>query len=524
VDVLVDQTLHRCEGRMSDLWPHQKRGIQSFQDAYDQGQRQVCLTCPTGGGKTRIACEIIKRFLELDLRVVLYTNRRLLVEQLSQVLASHGLDFGVRAAGYETNLHKNLQIASLQTEQRRVMIRKCRYVHHAQLVIIDEAHLNTGDGIQNIIKTHLEDNACILGLTATPVDLGHIYKQLIVAGTNSELRNCKALLPALHYGPDEPDLKKIPVAEGHDLTEKQNRTVMMRDGIFGRVLESFNRLNPDRLPTILFAPGVPESAWFAQQFAQAGISAAHIDGEDVWVRGDWYRSNREVRQQILDASKAGEIVVLCNRFVLREGIDAPWLYLGILACVFGGLQSYLQSCGRLLRYHESMENVVIQDHGGNWWRHGSVNADRAWDLSCTSSMVTGMRAERMRQKLDREPFRCPQCSMILTSRNCLGCGFVVPPGRQTRPVVQSDGSLKMMVGDIFKPRRISQAPNGRKMWEAMYYRSRTKKGKRTFRQAMALFAYENNWSWPDPTWPLMPINLEDQFRQVAEVPMERLTQ
>ena len=33
----------------------------------------------------------------------------------------------------------------------------------------------------------------------------------------------------------------------------------------------------------------------------------------------------------------------------REGIDMKWATFGILACIFGSLQSYLQAVGRLLR-------------------------------------------------------------------------------------------------------------------------------------------------------------------------------
>ena len=51
---------------------------------------------------------------------------------------------------------------------------------------------------------------------------------------------------------------------------------------------------------------------------------------------------------------------------------------------------------------------------------------------------------------------------------------------------------------------------------------RTEKGSRTFRAAMALFAQENNWGWPDPTWPLMPRAERDFFKLVKEVPRENL--
>jgi superfamily II DNA or RNA helicase len=281
-------------------------------------------------------------------------------------------------------------------------------------------------------------------------------------------------------------------------------------------------LNPEMRPTILFAPGVQESIWFTDRFNEAGINAAHIDGEHVYVNGNVQRSTRMARDDVLEASKEGRIKVLCNRFVLREGIDAPWLQHGILATVFGSLQSYLQSCGRLLRAHPGMDHVVIQDHGGNWWRHGSVNDDREWSLEFTSAMVSGLREERLRVKKLAEPFRCPECGMILKSLRCR-CGYMVDPKkRPPREVVQADGALKQMRGDIVQPRRAYQRPDGSELWKKMYYRSRSEKGHRTFLAAMALFARENNWGWPERTWPLMPKLDIDLFRYVSDVPRERL--
>src|SRR5262249_18752567 len=160
--------------------------------------------------------------------------------------------------------------------------------------------------------------------------------------------------------------------------------------------DSFERLNPLHRRTILFAPGVPESIWFAEQFVKKGVSAVHIDGENVWVNGTLYESSRTAREDVLAASKEGRIVVLCNRFVLREGIKAPWLVHGILATVFGSLQSYLQAGGRLLRAYPGLESVSLQDHGGNWWRHDSLNADREWRLEDTNTSVAGRREDRMR--------------------------------------------------------------------------------------------------------------------------------
>lgn len=508
-------------------WPHQIQGHDDTEAAIAAGHRAVCLTTPTGGGKTRIACKLIDTWIGQGHKVALYTNRKMLVDQLSGVLDKAGIDHGIRASGHsdEGKVHR-VQVSSIQTEDARVNKRKTWQLHDAQRVLIDECHIQKADVARGIMDTHIREGAHIVGLTATPLGIGDIYHHLVVAGTTSSLRACGALVPLFHYGPDEPDMQQFgkaaraKLAAGQDLSEADQRSAFTGPGIFGRVLEWYEKLNPQHRPTILFASGVSESLWFAEQFWKAGITAAHIDGAAVWINGDVKRSSRTARDEVLEGSRDGGIKVICNRFVLREGIDAPWLAHGIFAAIFGSIQSYLQSGGRLLRSHPGLSSVTLQDHGGNWWRHGSLNADREWRLDYDAAMLAGLREERMRRKKEREPCRCPECGLILAFLKC-PCGYVVKAGlKPSRPVVQKDGVLKPMHGDIFKPRRVCQAQNAVKDWERQYWRSR--ESARTFRAAIALYAYEHNWGFPGDDWPFMPREEGDLFRSVKSVAMDRL--
>jgi superfamily II DNA or RNA helicase len=514
---------------MLPLWPHQEYALRAIPEAVAAGHRRILLCTPTGGGKTRTIAEAIRGWLAEGLKTILYTNRVMLLEQLTRVLTEAGLPYGVRAAGWEEEQDPSalLQVSMTQTEAARVLRKQTHNVVPAKRIVVDEAHLQIGPKMAELMVKHLEDpEAVVVGLTATPIGMKDYYDHLIIAGTVSECRDCGALVPALHYGPDEPDwaeyrkLKKgKSPGETDDVSEAHARHLMMRPGVFGRVKEWFDVLNPDHRPTVLFAPGVNESLWFAEQFARAGVSAAHIDGDDVWIKGEWRHADREAREETLKASQSGDVVLLCNRYVLREGIDAPWLSHGIFATVFGSLQSYLQSGGRLLRSHPSLQAVTIQDHGGNWLRHGSLNADREWSIEYTASMHAGRRNDRIRERREREPAVCPKCKRIVTGRVCT-CGNEMHI--KSRSVVQSTGELRELRGDIFKPRSVCKQARGPEIWERMYFRSKTEKGARTFAAAFALFAQENYWQWPDLSWPLMPLDHDDRYRLVATVPMDRL--
>lgn len=500
-------------------WPHQAAGVESVLKGRADGLRVQVVTSPTGGGKSVMMCDLIDAALDAGERSVLYTNRKLLVEQTARVMERHGIAHGVRAAGYGYR-RADVQVSSIQTEHSRVMKRDRMDLHDARLVLVDEGHIQKGESAQAIYKRHLDDGADLVLFTATPIDMGVIAgvePRLVVAGTNSELRDCGALVWAHHYGPDEPDTRKIR-KQPWEYTENDVRKLVMVQGIFGRVLDEYNRLNPDRKPGILFAPGVKESIWFAEQFSAAGISAAHVDGKECWVDGEFHPTSREIREQILAGSKDGTIKVLCNRFVLREGIDAPWLAHGIFATVFGSLQSYLQSGGRLLRSHPFVEDVTVQDHGGNWHRHGSLNADRVWNLTYTESMHHGLREERLRSKEEREPFLCPQCKKVLSKPDC-PCGFRVR--RKTRPVVQANGTIRNHEGDIYRPRRVQVKPDTVSLWKGYYHRAKRSRNRMTFRQARGLFYYEQHY-YPPEDLPLMPLSKLDWFMPVADVPPERL--
>ena len=500
-------------------WPNQIRALEQTTAAINAGATRICVTSPTGSGKTRMMTDLIQWAASSRRQVALYTQRKMLFDQTAGVLEKAGILFGRRASGHDTAFLRGVQLCMTQTELSHVYQREARSLHDAQLVLIDEAHVQTGGAMQQIMADHIAAGGACVGYTATPLDIGDLYDELIVAAKPSDMRAVGAIVPAETYGPDEPDLKHIRKYQvGEDLSEKDNVKAIMRPGVFARVIASYKAINPMMRASILFAPGVKESLWFAEQFTQAGIKAAHIDGTDVWADGEFHSSSSEVREQVMRRAKSGDIRVICNRYVLREGIDAPWLCHCIIACVFGALTSYLQSGGRLLRAFSGKDKATIQDHGGNWWRHGSLNADREWSLELTNHRVTAERAERLRESKEPEPITCPQCGKVrLSGRQCLACGHIAHV--KSRMVVQIDGTLKPVRGDIFRPRVVRQRDDTTEQWKRMYFRM--KRAGMTFRQAEALFFREQHY-WPPRDLPLMPREHGDWFRTVDAVPTEAL--
>lgn len=510
-------------GEVNDRWPNQLRAFDAATDSVIRGTtKRLCITSPTGSGKTRMFTDMIEWCVAEHHPVALYTQRRMLYDQTCRVLEKSGIRFGKRASGHSPNLFQDVQVCMTQTELSRVYKQESRGLHGAKLVLIDEAHQHCGPTFQKIFTDHTAQGATVIGYTATPLDLNG-YDQLFVAGTMSECLRIGALVRPETYAPDEPDLKHIKnYVVGKELTESQNVKSIMRPGVFARVLDAWKKHNPDGKPTLLFGPDVAGSMFFAQEFWKAGISAAHIDADRIWINGVDYSTNEESRNELARQSQTGEVKVVCNRFVLREGIDWPWIEVGCFATVFGALTSFLQSGGRLLRAHPGKTKCIILDHGGNWHRHGSLAVDRNWQLGMTNQRVAGERMEGMREKKEQEPINCPQCGKVRASGpTCPACGYTAH--KRSRLVIQVDGTLKKIEGEIYKPRREKLKPNTEQLWERMYYRARSDKWNATFRQAAAMF-FRENYYWPPKTLRLMPKDSGDWFRKVKDVPKESLNQ
>lgn len=115
-----------------------------------------------------------------------------------------------------------------------------------------------------------------------------------------------------------------------------------------------------------------------------------------------------------------------------------------------------------------------------------------------------------------------ECGRIMVSGKCLGCGWIPTTQLRSRPVVGTDGKLRMMQGDIYRQRPIYQRPGGEKIWERIFWAGRKHKTQWTFRQAALIFAMDHQWRWPDRRWPFMPLTDDGWYRQISVVPFSDL--
>ena len=514
-------------------WPHQSYAVTEAVNQSNEGWRRFCITSPTGGGKSRIIQRLCEHWAKHGKTSVVMSNRRLLTEQLLQGLHRSGIDVGCRAAGYEswTNPSALAQVISAQTESSRVFNRREKHgidaqLHPGDLLIVDEAHIQKGAEAQKIINEYASlHDAFVVGISATPLGIGGIYTDgLIVAGNNTQLRECGALVWANRYEPAIMDLGKIYKKKtgiiSQSIADKAARTIWTQV-VVANILGSWKKLNPDARPSIGMAPGVRESRGLAQEYWNHGINAAHIDSGGIYVNGSYKNTTEQTdRDELFEMLKDGTVKQIWNRFVLREGIDLPYLYCLQLATPIASLTAYLQTCGRVLRSHPSKKLARIIDHAGNIHNHGNPNHDRDTDwrqyfFEEDETKITKDRRERQQNPSNKEKseITCPNCgAMRPTGPKCPGCGF--EHAQSVRKIIQEDGTLRLSKGDVYKKRRTKMTSTTEKQWDSVYWRC--KKSSMTFSQARGLFYKQHGYHPPDGL-PNMPINSGDWSRKISAV-------
>jgi len=128
--------------------------------------RAVLMQAPCGAGKTVIAAELIRRYLDQHKQILFLAHRRELVFQCGDKLEKLGIEFAYLMAGEERSLIPDVTVASIQTLVARIA-RKRIEPPLADLIISDECHHIVSKTQLRIIDNY--PNAKIIGLTATPI-------------------------------------------------------------------------------------------------------------------------------------------------------------------------------------------------------------------------------------------------------------------------------------------------------------------------------------------------------------------
>ncbi len=358
----------------------------------DGGGRRGMISLPTGSGKTRIAVQAIVEAICSGFTggVLWVADRDELCEQAveawRQVWSSVGAE-GKRLrvsrmwAGQPrplptSDLH--VIVATIQTLNAKLSKQPedYRFLADFNLVVFDEAHRSVAPTYTSVMQEigltrwQRGNEPFLLGLTATPYR-GHDEEET----ARLVRRYGGNRLDAGAFANDEPsevigELQEMSVLahadhqtiEGGDFSLSQNELTEMqamphpawlprsmedriaRDAdrtkrIVGAYKTFVGNVHREQWPTLIFATSVEHAKTVAALLSSAGVRSRAVSGG----------TETSVRRDIVERFRAGQIDVLVNYGVFREGFDAPRTRVIIVARPVYSPNLYFQMIGRGLR-------------------------------------------------------------------------------------------------------------------------------------------------------------------------------
>ena len=424
------------------LRDYQVAAISKIRETMQSGKKSVVLQASCGAGKTCVSSEIAKLAVDKGKKVLFLVNRRDLVKQTVEKYQEYGLsdNVGVIMAGFESDLDKPIQVASLQTYGRRLDFDDIKYnawFHNADLVIYDECHSCNAKTYRKIIDLYKE-KSFIIGLSATPMrgdgtGLGEVFDEIVTCIPTQELIDKNFLVPMVYYAPSAPDLSKIKTVLG-DYDKKELGIRVDKPKLIGDIYENWMRLASDR-QTMVFATNVKHSKHIRDHFRERGVSIEHIDAH----------TNDDDRVDIYRRFENGDIQVLTNVGICCEGSDLPFVDALVIAKPTKVLGRWLQMAGRGGRPSDGKENCILLDHSGCVDRHGFVEDEIYWTLSGKE------KAAKKKPKKIKEPrpLTCDECKFVFTGKKCPQCGTEIKD--YGKKIAALDAEL-VAVGKTKKPK------------------------------------------------------------------------
>lgn len=358
------------------LRTYQSRAVHDLRLAYRDNARAPLLVLPTGGGKTVIVADILRRLAARGRSGLVLVHRRELIAQTSRKLDLANVPHGIIAAGVAA-ADAPIQVASVQTLTRRLGSIDIQ----PDLIVIDEAHHATA-GSWGRVLAHWPD-ALRLGVTATPVrtdgrGLSAIFDRLVLGPSVADLVSASFLTAARIYAPPQvADLSGMKRRAG-DFAAEEAAARLDKPTVTGDAIAHYRRFAEGQ-QTIVFCCSQCHAEHVCESFMAARIHAATLLGSTDPID----------RDRVVARFATGDLQVLVTVDVVSEGFDVPAASCAILLRPTASLGLYLQQVGRVLRPAPGKQVAIVLDHVGNVHRHGWPDDPRDWTLEGTAGRNSG---------------------------------------------------------------------------------------------------------------------------------------
>ena len=334
-----------------------------YQDEALASMHEVCdnesaiLSCPTGGGKTHIACNFIRDEMEKHRSTMFIVDRLTLLKQASKSLYNNRIMHDViqgRRKSLGMQFHNcDIAVASSQTIERDLSI-----LDSFDNLIVDECHT-----IREQLLDYAKGKFRIIGLTATPMGNGlpRFYKEDVISVTTTNtLLGEGFLVPAKVYIATPIDMKGAKKF-GNEWTDKVagERASKITGDIVKEYSEKVKELGLDNPKTLVYSATVDHGNELLKEFLRAGFNAESFS----------YQMSQKVCEDKLDRFLDGRLRILISCEKVGKGFDDPEVEVIVAARPYqSSLSSHIQQIGRGMRINEGKSHFHLFDHAGNFDR------------------------------------------------------------------------------------------------------------------------------------------------------------
>lgn len=429
------------------LRDYQRQAFDEIRLNFREPQKNpVLFVLPTGGGKTYTFSAIADSAASKGREVFIIVHRKELLTQASESLTNLGIAHGLISPHFTPDVHRLVQVASVDTLMIRLKKRPHKRRAGGLLVIFDEAHHVVDSNKWGRVYEML-GSPPMLGVTATPVrtdgkglgaHAGGVFKSMVLGPSVVDLIERGMLLnPEVYTSLETPDLSGLKVSREGDYNLQDLAEKVDRPKITGDAVDHYRRICPGS-KAIAFCSSIEHAKHVRDAFCEAGYKFELLVGAPTMSDSERGAVNRRLRR--------GEIDGVCTVDLVSEGYDLPGLECCIMLRPTASEGLFLQQVGRIMRPADGKAGCWLLDHVGNVGKlvegefkrkHGLPNEVRDWSLD-------GRKKKKRRKDDDDEPSipmrQCPQCFCThATAPQCPACGHVyLTPGRQ---IEQVEGEL-----------------------------------------------------------------------------------
>ncbi len=368
----MSQIIEATTSTEKELYDYQEKDLQAIFSCMDKQNNDYNLLyqLPTGGGKTVIFSEIVRRFIaKHNKKVIILTHRIELSAQTSNMLTGFNVPNMIISSDVKTLEEGDdymCYVAMVETLTNRLQEEQMSF-DDVGLVIIDEAHYNSFRKLFSYFN-----NSFILGVTATPLSsniklpMKDNYQELLIGESISALIN-KGFLAKANTISYNVGLSSLKLGINGDYTVKSSDILYTDTSMQEKLLEAYETESKGK-KTLIFNNGINTSRYVHENFIEAGYDIRHLDNTN----------SAKERKEILDWFKHTPDAILTSVSILTTGFDEPTVDTIILNRATKSLTLYFQMIGRGSRVLPDKANFKVLDLGNNAARFGLWEAPIDW--------------------------------------------------------------------------------------------------------------------------------------------------